>query len=317
MSVSLPLWGDLLCRNSQGNASALLWGQMQAWLITVVHPPLELPHSPPLLLGVRTCAADWRLRPRSGTAGLGGRSRGGRRQQLEVEGSVTPALGGGSPPAVPIWGEKRPRGSSISSRGNPEQPMAAAERKHTLPLCQHQWPVSLNYFSRKEVYGQWTLPLEHWFICYTSFFMVSVTWGFGFKKKYTGIATESCVYCGQVLRAIYKMFLFDAGPLTVNSVKLALCSNYCITEKAISPTTCHVYTAWTNHWVEAGLLVSDVLPSVVQRLYNEAEPWSKLENKSCAGHFYREGSHQTSKSRAPPHPEWLTRGWFIHISVFL
>lgn len=46
------------------------------------------------------------------------------------------------------------------------------------------------------------------------------------------------------------MFLFDAGPLTVNSVELALCSNYCITEKAISrgsPTTCHVYPTWTNH----------------------------------------------------------------------
>lgn len=67
------------------------------------------------------------------------------------------------------------------------------------------------------------------------------------RKKYSGIATETCFYCGQALRAIYMMFLFDAGPLTVNSVKLALCSNYCITEKAISPTTCHVYTAWTNH----------------------------------------------------------------------
>lgn len=51
MSVSWPLWGDLLCRNGQGSASSLLWGQIRV-LITVVHPRLELPHSPPLLLRV-------------------------------------------------------------------------------------------------------------------------------------------------------------------------------------------------------------------------------------------------------------------------
>lgn len=107
--------------------------------------------------------------------------RGRRRRQLGVErvrgGAVTPALGGGSPPAVPIWGEKRPRGSSISSRDGPgpEWPMAAAaEQKHTLPLFQHQRPSTLNYFSGKEVFGQWTQPLKHWFILYTSFFLFSV-----------------------------------------------------------------------------------------------------------------------------------------------
>lgn len=125
-------------------------------LITVVHPRLELPRSPPLLLGVSRLKAQgqqWHSRN-------GRHEQGGRRWQLGVEKGVTPALGGGSPPAVPIWGEKRSRGSSISSRSSPgpESPMAAAEQKHTLPLFQHQRPSTLNYFSGEEVFGQWTQP---------------------------------------------------------------------------------------------------------------------------------------------------------------
>lgn len=155
--------GGLLWRSGQGNASAFLWGQIRAWLIMVVHPRLELPHSPPLLLGESsvqcTEGSGQAVAQQGWEAGAEG---GGGSNWVWKGGDVTSALGGGSPPAVPIWGEKRPRGSSISSRGSTEQRLAAAEQKHTLPLLQHQWHSTLNYFSGKEVYGQWTLSLEHW-----------------------------------------------------------------------------------------------------------------------------------------------------------
>lgn len=85
-SVSLPLRGDLLHSNGQDNASALLWGQIRAWLITVVCPSMELPHSPPLLLGVspvqQTEASGPAAAQRDWEAGTG---EGGGKQQLGVE----------------------------------------------------------------------------------------------------------------------------------------------------------------------------------------------------------------------------------------
>ncbi len=172
MPVSWPLWGELLCENVQGSTSTLLCSRYSSrWSNHVWNSHAYLP----LLLGVST------VQPSEGSGPVAAQQdledgAGGRRWQLGVEGSVTPALGGGSPPAVPIWGEKRPRGSSISSRSSlgPEWPMAAAEQKHSLPLLQHQWPSTLNYFSGKEVYGQWTQPLEPWFKLHTSFLMFSV-----------------------------------------------------------------------------------------------------------------------------------------------
>lgn len=173
--LSLGLCGGT-CYVEIGNTTALLWGRYEPNITHHSGPPTT--RSPTLTSpsasmsavqhtegsGPAVAQQDWE-------AGAGG-----RRQQLGVEGGVTPALGGGPPPAVPIWGEKRPRGSSISSRDGPgpEWLMAAAEQKHTRPLFQHQQPSTLNYFSGKEVYGQWTQPLEHWFILYTSFYLFSV-----------------------------------------------------------------------------------------------------------------------------------------------
>lgn len=117
MSVCLPPWGDKQCRNRQGDASALLWRQIRAWLITVVHPRLELPRSPPLLLGESpvqqsegsdpaVAQQDWEAE--------------GERDSSWVWRGGNLNSGWRISPAVPIWGEKRPRGSSISSIGSSE-----------------------------------------------------------------------------------------------------------------------------------------------------------------------------------------------------
>lgn len=66
-------------------------------------PPTSRNHTP-TSPSVRSecCAADGRLGPSSGTARLESRSRGEEAAAGCGEGGVTPALGGGSPPAVPI-----------------------------------------------------------------------------------------------------------------------------------------------------------------------------------------------------------------------
>lgn len=55
--------------------------------------------------------------------GAAGRGKGG---------GVAATLGGGSPPAGPIWVEKQHRGSSISSRGSPGWPVATGETASAL-----------------------------------------------------------------------------------------------------------------------------------------------------------------------------------------
>lgn len=72
--------------------------------------------------------------------GAAGRGKGG---------GVATALGGGSPPAGPIWVEKQPRGSSISSRGSPWWPVAAGETASALSyrsVC--MWSACTHTFLR-------------------------------------------------------------------------------------------------------------------------------------------------------------------------
>lgn len=124
-----------------------------------------------------------------------------------------------------------------------------------------------------------------------------------------------CFCCGQALGAISNMFLLMQARWLWNVSILHFVP--AVPLKKQSVVLPHVMSTQRGQRVEAELQVSDVLSSVVQRLCNETEPWSKLENQSFAGHFYRAGSGQKSKSIAPPHTERLTRGWFIHISVAL
>lgn len=155
------LGGNAMWKWARKESVCFFWGEICIWKFSC----LKLPLSPPLLLelwGPVLMQQHWVARARR------------RRWQLGVEGGVTLTLSGGSPPAVPIWGEKRPRGSSISSRGGLVYVwlMAAAEQKHTLPLLQHHQTSTLNYFSGKEVCGQWTQPLNHWFILYLHKFLL-------------------------------------------------------------------------------------------------------------------------------------------------
>lgn len=65
-----------------------------------------------------------------------------------------------------------------------------------------------------------------------------------FWENWTGIVPESCLLWPRPWELFTACSLW-CRPLTVNSVKLVLCSKRCIAEKAISRgslTTCHVYT---------------------------------------------------------------------------
>lgn len=129
----------LLASVGATNAAALFWGHIRAsarWSTHVWNSHSHLPF-----------CQEWALSS-SGTAGLG-RSRGGGGGSWVEKGGVTSALGGGSPPAVPIWGEKRPRGSSISYRDGPEWPMAAAEQKRSLSSSISHPPHSITSLGKR------------------------------------------------------------------------------------------------------------------------------------------------------------------------